>query len=369
MQDKKRQMKTEKKRHRRNENSVLIGSIIMCIVTLCAITICLVAVLKYRAIQLENIEVMKELTDMQTSQERNYSQEEVDTLLSEQTKEAAEAKQDEILSGMKEMLEAGESTIHVLRHFYPEDIIIADSNQYLFFPIQDSLKKHTYQAENFVQTQENMLEYYENGELISYKGIDVSKYQGNIDWKAVAEDDVKYAFIRLGIRGYTKGEILPDEAFEDNINGALKNDVAVGIYFFTQATSVEEAEEEAKYVLDTIEPYHITYPVVLDVEKVANQNGRANDLTMEERTEYCIAFCEMIKKAGYTPMIYGNLKTFTMMLDMEQLEEYDKWIAYYDTEIYFPYDFKIWQYTDKGSVDGIKTEVDINISFEDLSGE
>lgn len=366
-------MRIQKKRRRKNENSILVGSIIMCIVTLCAITVCLVSVLKYRAVQLENVEVMKELTDLQVLQERSYSQEEVDTLLSEQTKEAAleasEAKQDEILSGIREMLENGESTINVLRHFYPEDIIVADSNQYLFFPIQDNLKKHTYQAENFVQTQENLLEYYENGEAISHKGIDVSKYQGDIDWEAAAGDGVEYAFIRLGIRGYTKGEILLDETFEDNIKGALDNDVAVGIYFFTQAVSVEEAEEEAKYVLDAIEPYDVTYPVVLDVEKVANQSGRANDLTKEERTEYCIAFCEMIKKAGYTPMIYGNLKTFMLMLDMEQLEEYDKWIAYYDTEVYFPYAFKVWQYTDKGSVDGIKTEVDINISFEDLSGD
>ena len=107
----------------------------------------------------------------------------------------------------------------------------------------------------------------------------------------------------------------------------------------------------------------IFYPVVLDVEAVTSKNARTADLTMEERTEYCITFCEMIKQAGYTPMIYGNLKTFMLMLDLEKLEEYDKWFAHYDEEFYYPYDFKIWQYTDAGSVAGINGEVDINISF------
>ena len=195
----------------------------------------------------------------------------------------------------------------------------------------------------------------------------MSKYQGEIDWEKVADDDVEYAFIRLGIRGYSEGEIMEDETFEDNIKGARQNDIDVGVYFFTQATSVEEAEEEAQYVLDTIEPYKVTYPVVIDVEAVNNSDARTKELTKEERTEYCIAFCEMIKNAGYTPMIYGNLKTFMLLLDLEQLEEYEKWFALYDEQVYYPYDFKVWQYTDEGKVDGIDVNVDLNISFGDWS--
>ena len=141
------------------------------------------------------------------------------------------------------------------------------------------------------------------------------------------------------------------------------------MYFFTQATSVEEAEEEAKYVLDQIEPYDVTYPVVIDIEAVANENARTADLTPEERTQYCIAFCDMIRKAGYTPMIYGNIKTFMLMLDIQQLEDYEKWYAYYDDQIYYPYAFSIWQYSDSGSVDGIKGKVDMNISFGDWNHE
>jgi GH25 family lysozyme M1 (1,4-beta-N-acetylmuramidase) len=198
------------------------------------------------------------------------------------------------------------------------------------------------------------------------KGIDVSKYQDKIDWEAVASDDVEYAFIRLGIRGYTKGEILEDENFEDNIKGALRNDIEVGVYFFTQAINEEEAREEARYVLDALEPYEVNYPVVIDVEAVSNADARTKDLTVEERTQYCITFCEMIKEAGYTPMIYGNMKTFMLMLDIEQLEEYEKWVAFYDEPMYYPYAFKIWQYTDEGKVAGITGDVDLNISFEGI---
>ena len=158
---------------------------------------------------------------------------------------------------------------------------------------------------------------------------------------------------------------MEDETFEDNIKGALSNGISVGVYFFTQALSVKEAEEEARFVLDTIEPYRIDCPVILDVEIVLNQNARTRDLSREERTQYCIAFCEMIKEAGYRPMIYGNLRTFFLLLDLEQLEDYDKWFAFYGDKPYYPYDFKVWQYTESGNVSGIEGEVDLNISFED----
>ena len=138
----------------------------------------------------------------------------------------------------------------------------------------------------------------------------------------------------------------------------------VGVYFFTQAVSDAEALEEAQFVIENLAPYAVNFPVVLDVEAVGGKEGRTNNLTVAERTQYAVTFCEAIKEAGYTPMIYGNLKTFMLMLDMERLEDYEKWFAGYDpTKIYFPYDFSIWQYTDTGRVDGINGDVDLNITF------
>ncbi len=365
------QTKRHKKKRRRNENGILFGSIILCIVTLSAITICLMMVFKYRSVQMENTVVMNELEAIRMDETVTYTQGEVDAMLAlakeEAVSQTSEEVSSEFLNKLKELMLSGDGTTAMLRYFYPDEIIVADAGEFHFFPILDSLKHHTYEPANFVLDGEQIMNYYENGENIAHKGIDVSKYQGEIDWEKVADDDVEYAFIRLGIRGYSEGKIMEDETFEDNIKGARQNDIDVGVYFFTQATSVEEAEEEAQYVLDTIEPYKVTYPVVIDVEAVNNSDARTKELTKEERTEYCIAFCEMIKNAGYTPMIYGNLKTFMLLLDLEQLEEYEKWFALYDEQVYYPYDFKVWQYTDEGKVDGIDVNVDLNISFGDWS--
>ncbi|MCM1387954.1 MAG: glycoside hydrolase family 25 protein [Bacillus sp. (in: Bacteria)] len=368
MQDNSLQTKIKKRKQRRNENKILFASIILCIVTLSAITFGLIILFQYRASRIEAEEAMEQVVQLQD----NYTKEEVDAMLAQAVEEAAkqakEETKEEMIAAMKELLLSGDGALNMVRQFFPEEIVLVDSNQYYFFPILDTIAKHPYLSENFIHTDEGLLEYYENGELVSHKGIDVSRYQEKIEWDKVAGDDVEYAFIRLGIRGYTEGEIVEDATFKDNINGALDNNIAVGVYFFTQATSDEEAKEEAEFVLNALASYDVTYPVVLDVEAVTNKNARTKDLTKEERTQYCITFCEKIKQAGYTPMIYGNLKTFMLLLDMEKLEEYDKWFAYYDEEIYFPYQFKVWQYTDEGSIDGIKGDVDINISFEDLSG-
>lgn len=373
MQVKNIQGKKNKKKRRRSENGILIGSIILCLVTLSAITICLMTVFRYRAVQMENTVVMNELESIRMDETVTYTQGEVDAMIAHAVAEEAERTtkevSDEFLDKLKELMLSGDGTMAMLRYFYPNDIVVADAGEYYFFPILDELAHNTYDLNKFMPDGNQIMHYYENGEEIARKGIDVSKYQGKIDWAKVASDDVDYAFIRLGIRGYTEGAIQEDETFETNIKGARKNDIDVGVYFFTQAVSVEEAEEEAQYVLDMIEPYRVDYPVVIDVEAVTNANARTRELTKEERTEYCIAFCEKIKNAGYEPMIYGNLKTFMLMLDIEQLEDYEKWFAYYDEEPYFPYAFEIWQYTDKGKVDGINTEVDLNISFGDWGDE
>ncbi len=368
MQENHSQQKRSRKRRRRSENSILAGSILLCIITLTAVTICLVMVFQYRAVQQKNTAVMSELEAIRLKEEAAYNQAEVDAMVESAVKEAEEKTSEEVsgafLNRMKELMTSGGGTTEMLRTFFPDEIVLADAGQYYFFPILEDLAKNTYNPESFMADGDGVVHYYEEGERISRKGIDVSRYQDKIDWEKVADDEVDYAFVRLGIRGYTEGEILEDETFQTNIEGALKNDIDVGVYFFTQAMSEEEAEEEAEFVIESIAPYKVTYPVVIDVEAVTSANARSNDLSKEDRTKYCIAFCEKVKEAGYTPMIYGNLKTFMLLLDIEQLEEYDKWFAYYDEAYYFPYDFKIWQYTNKGKVSGIKGDVDLNVSFD-----
>lgn len=295
---------------------------------------------------------------------QSYTQEEVDALLAEAAEAAKAEEAERILGGIQQNLEDGMAAAKALRAFYPNDIVVATSGRIRFFPVQDNLKKNSYQQDNLVQLDNGELQYVENGQVISHKGIDVSYHQGEINWELVAQDGVEFAFLRVGLRGYGTGKVVVDEQFENNIKGALANGIQVGVYFYSQSVNEEEVLEEAQLVLDQIAPYRVTGPVVYDAEKVAS--SRTSNLTVEERTAMTLTFCRTVEAAGYRPMIYLNLDTAFSTVDLAQLEEYDKWFAHYGTDMYYPYDYKIWQYSESGSVQGIASEVDMNISFGDV---
>lgn len=357
------------KRNRRKQQIGLITNIIFSLLTLTALTGCIILVLQNYSLRNESREVVGRLKEMEDIQEEYiYTQADLDSYAREAVLVAQEAEREDVLNELKQKMSAGESTVSVLRVLFPDDVVVFSDGAYSFFPIEDNLKKHSYVYEQFIVKENNEIVYVDDRDApLSRKGIDVSKHQGEINWKKVSEDNISYAFIRAGFRGSSEGKLVEDEFFADNIKGAIDNNIQVGIYFYTQAMTEEEAKEEAEFVLDLIQPYPITYPVVLDLEEANSDSARTADMTKEEYTKAAIAFCETIKEAGYTPMIYGNLKTFMIMLDMEQIEEYDKWFAYYDTSVYFPYDFKIWQYSSKGRVSGIKGDVDLNVGMKDYS--
>ncbi len=283
--------------------------------------------------------------------------------------ELMQSKEAEVEQAMKDRMKAlvtGEdgSPLKMLRSFFPENLIYSFENEYVFAPVLEEVEKHSLLEENFQKTEEGLMQYVENGAVTSHKGIDVSKYQGTIDWSAVKEEGIEYAFIRLGLRGYESAKIVLDEYYEANMKGANSAGVAAGVYFFTQAVTVEEAKEEADFVIEHLAGYDVSCPVVFDVERISGGKGRADQLTKEERTDITIAFCEAVKAAGYTPMIYGNVVCFTRLLDMTKLNDYEKWYAFYDDYMYMPYNVSCWQYTEKGLVDGIPGNVDLNISFK-----
>lgn len=280
-----------------------------------------------------------------------------------------QSKEAEVEQAMKDRMKdlvTGEdgSPLKMLRSFFPENLIYSFENEYVFAPVLEEVEKHSLLEENFQKTEEGLMQYVENGTVTSHKGIDVSKYQGTIDWAAVKEEGIEYAFIRLGLRGYESAKIVLDEYYEANMAGANSAGVAAGVYFFTQAVTVEEAKEEAEFVIQNLAGYDVACPVVFDVERISGGKGRADQLTQEQRTDITVAFCEAIKAAGYTPMIYGNVVCFTRLLDMTRLNDYEKWYAFYDDYMYIPYDVSCWQYTEKGNVDGIPNNVDLNISFK-----
>lgn len=297
-----------------------------------------------------------------------YTQEEVDTMVTSAVTNAIDNADSELLQILRSRLENGEGTMAILRDLYPEHVVMLDSGQYYFLPLQEDLAFNSYADENFVADESGLVSYQEEGETITKKGIDVSKYQGEIDWAAVKGDGVDYAIIRVGIRGYSEGGIMEDEFFRKNMEGAMANDIPVGVYFFTQALNEEEAREEAAFVIGMLEGYTLTYPVYLDIEDVKKADCRTNNLTVEERTANAKVFLETIAEAGYQPALYGNMKTYLLMLDLSALEQYDKWFAGYTLPIYYPYEYKMLQYSEKGRVAGVPGQVDVNICFKDYGG-
>lgn len=194
-------------------------------------------------------------------------------------------------------------------------------------------------------------------------GIDVSAHQGEIDWAAVAQDGVEFAFIRVGSRGYESGEIYPDARFAENLSGAAAAGIPVGVYFYSQATTEQEAREEADFILKAVREYPLSLPVVLDYEEVLHDSSRTLELTGTQRTDNAIAFCEQVRQAGYQPMVYSTRSLLLDHFDLARLEQYPIWVADYNESTKFPYEFSVWQYTSRGRVAGIGPDVDLNLMF------
>ena len=211
---------------------------------------------------------------------------------------------------------------------------------------------------------------YNDTSVIAYTGIDVSSYQEEIDWQAVKNDGITFAFIRAGYRGYgSEGKICEDEMFKRNIQSALNAGLQVGVYFFSQAISVEEALEEAEFTLELVKGYPLSYPIVFDWERYSITDSRTYNTESEVITACAKAFCDRIMQAGYRPMIYLNCDLGYYDYDLETLSGYDCWLAQYNDKPTYYYHYTIWQYTKSGTVAGINGTVDMNISLYDYASE
>jgi GH25 family lysozyme M1 (1,4-beta-N-acetylmuramidase) len=289
--------------------------------------------------------------------------------LQEKLNQAGSDKENEILGGIKESLLDGNTFVETLRPYYPNDIVVVSNGAFHFVPINDELEKNTYEQSNLQILDSGEYQYVEDDTVVSHKGIDVSSHQGKIDWQKVADDGVEFAFIRSALRGYGSGKLVEDENCDTNIKGAMDAGIHVGLYIFSQAINEDEVLEEAQQVIDKAAEFGVDGPIVIDVEKVSSSSGRMNELSVEERTNLVLLFCQTVENAGYKPMIYHNTEMGALMVDIAALEGYDKWFASYAETMFYPYQYDIWQYSAKGSVDGIKTEVDMNISFTEFWNE
>lgn len=194
-------------------------------------------------------------------------------------------------------------------------------------------------------------------------GIDVSKWNGDIDWDKVKNAGVEFAIIRAGYRGSSTGSLVEDPYFAANMKGAKASGMLVGVYFFTQAVNEVEAVEEASAVLQLIREYQLDYPVFIDTEG-AGGSGRADNLDVETRTLVCEAFCRTIENAGYHAGVYASRNWYNNRLYADRLDsQYCVWLAEYRSVPLYQGYYQLWQYTSKGKIDGISGNVDMNISY------
>lgn len=239
--------------------------------------------------------------------------------------------------------------------------------------LQEKAPRNTYDFANLHTDEETGFKSYKDEKIgtVSRMGIDVSEFQGeDIDWKQVRESGIEFVIVRLGYRAYGEtGELVLDDMFDQNVQGALDAGLDVGVYFFSQAITPGEAVEEAEFALKHIRGYEIDGPVVYDTEEIKGDTARTDGNTRQEFTNYCKVFCDTIEQSGYDPMIYANMKWMAFTLDMDELEGYDFWYADYHDVPQCPYEYEIWQYSETGTVPGINANVDLNIWFQEPGTE
>jgi len=234
--------------------------------------------------------------------------------------------------------------------------------------ISPYLTKNNYDFTNLV-SQSNIMKYYENGKKISFLGVDVSKYQDYVDFETLKSAGVDYVMIRVGARGYSTGQITQDDNFIDNITRAKEAGLDVGVYFYSQAITEEEAVEEANFVLGSIAGYEIDYPVAFVMEKISNDKARIDGVSKSDKTMVARAFLNTIKDAGYMPMVYGTKEWLIKEVELSKLTEYDIWLSQNGDLPDYPYRFSMWQYSGTGEISGIEGYVGLSINFIDYSAK
>lgn len=218
-------------------------------------------------------------------------------------------------------------------------------------------------------TSDSSYKYYsENGKPASAEGIDISSYSGDIDWKKVKDSGIDFVMVRAGGRLYGEnGDLYADERAVEYINGAKSEGLKVGVYFFSQATTNEEAVEEADYVKEILGDIKLDYPVAYDWEIIKDDEARTDSVTATQATECARAFCERIKSYGYIPMIYSPSRELYFKYDLTRLADFDIWYCEYSDVPTFYYEFSMWQYSSEGQVDGVEGNVDLNICFTNIA--
>ena len=344
--------------------------ILMCSVTLLSLAGALLFFVQSRNAIREKNQIANRLEAVEGDEKTLYTEEEVQEKVDQAKTSASAAQRHELLMQIQSDMESGGSTASMLRKLFSDDIVVVNAGKYYFYPILKSVPANHFQSGDFALSDDGRLTYKGSSKVTLQSGINVSKENGEIDWDLVAEDDIAFAMVDAGGRltadsGTDKaGDIIPDDRLEDNLDGALRAGLNAGVMYHLGAVSEEEAEEEAAQLIEALKPYQdrLSYPVAVCVS-VPAETDRTAGQGKTEWTRNVLTFCGALEEAGYQPMIYGNLAAFVMMLDMDDLKRYDKWIANTGASLYFPYEFSMWQYSVTGTVQGVSTEASLDVSL------
>ncbi|MBQ2971598.1 MAG: glycoside hydrolase family 25 protein [Ruminococcus sp.] len=225
--------------------------------------------------------------------------------------------------------------------------------------------KNVYENDNFIIDDKGMMTYYIDNEVASCMGVDLSEYQGDVDFNKVKAQGFDFVMLRLGGRYYgEEGDFYMDSKFYDYFEGAKDAGLRVGGYFFSQAKNAEEAVEEANYFLKQTKGLEFDYPVAFDWETIEGDSARTDNVSSEDLTAAAIAFCDTIKESGNTAIIYSNTYLMYYKYNLEELKDIDFWVADYEEHPSMYYNFTMWQYDIEGQVDGIEGNVDMNICMK-----
>lgn len=233
-----------------------------------------------------------------------------------------------------------------------------------YYEIKKDVPKNDYDLENNLVNENGMLVYKES-KRESIKGVDLSKYNGTVDFTKLKDAGVGFAMLRLGSRGYGSGKITLDDKFVEYAQNAQVAGIPIGAYFYSQAVNEIEAVEEANYIVGAISGFNVKYPVAIDIERVSGDEARTDKLTNSARTAIVKLFCDTVKGYGYKPVIYASSEMLVGGLNIEELQDYDVWLADEKVPTEYPYRFGMWQYNTKGHIEGITGDIDLDISFID----
>lgn len=240
---------------------------------------------------------------------------------------------------------------------------VFNGDDYVWITPQDGVALNDLDKSEFINDASGNLTY-TGREYKASRGVDVSSYQGDIDWQQVYDSGVRFAIVRTGGMYYGSGELYTDDNFIKNIEGAKAAGLRVGAYFFSQAISEDEAEAEAKFVLDLLGDRKLDLPVFFDWERISGDTARTDGLDNETLTACAVKFCQTIESAGFDAGVYIYNDTGYYGYDLAQLEDYTFWCVGISTYPCFYYAHEFWQYSFKGTVPGINADCDLNMLFE-----